>query len=398
MNNVHEFPEREAKSGMGYEQILDEARSWVLRFNSDTPASEEDIKALREWVASSPAHRQALEEAEAFWCEAEMLSELAVPMSAPRAQAGYFSQLWYRLSGAGAAMLNRSGAVAAFAFVLISLTLASLYMPFYGTVGNGVYSTAVGEQRVLAMRDGSQVQLDTNSEVRIAYEDGVRVIYLMRGKAHFDVAKAPDRPFEVFAGAGLVRAVGTAFSVYLAENNVEVLVDEGKVDLARVLEDATDLPGVESVKIESALAVSGESETGDNRPEQVVPVDAIEVSSRALVGEVFLSLEVGQAASFDNQEQALVELSQKELQNAQAWRNGTLVFVRDPLSDVVYEVSRYTDITIEITDPKLKHLVMGGRFKAGDLDALLEVLEIGFGVKVVYLNEQHIQLRLAANE
>ena len=103
-------------------------------------------------------------------------------------------------------------------------------------------------------------------------------------------------------------------------------------------------------------------------------------------------------AHFDQTQQVVVQLSEKELDNAQAWRQGTLVFVRDPLSDVVYEVSRYTDITIEIVDPALRNLVMGGRFKAGKLGALLEVLEIGFGVKVIYLNEHHVQLSLASNE
>ena len=127
-------------------------------------------------------------------------------------------------------------------------------------------------------------------------------------------------------------------------------------------------------------------------------MNAVLLASQDVVGEVFLSLDVGQGAHFDQAEQLLVQLSEKEMDNAQAWRKGTLVFVRDPLSDVVYEVSRYTDITIEITDPDLKNLVMGGRFKAGDLDALLEVLEIGFGVKVIYLNERHVQLSLASNE
>lgn len=201
-----------------------------------------------------------------------------------------------------------------------------------------------------------------------------RSIHLLQGKAHFDIAKNPKRPFEVYACNGLVRAVGTAFSVYLAESNVEVLVDEGRVDLARILE-------VENSNIETGNILNVES-----------PI------VQDYAAEVFLSLNVGQGAHFDQTQQVVVQLSEKELDNAQAWRQGTLVFVRDPLSDVVYEVSRYTDITIEIVDPALRNLVMGGRFKAGKLNALLEVLEIGFGVKFIYHNEHHVQLSLASNE
>lgn len=72
MNNIHEFQRSE--------DVMDEAYAWVLKFNSDTPASGDDIAAMREWVSRSPAHRRALREAEEFWCEAELLSGLAVPL------------------------------------------------------------------------------------------------------------------------------------------------------------------------------------------------------------------------------------------------------------------------------------------------------------------------------
>lgn len=365
MDNVRQF--------QGSEEVMDEAYAWVLKFNGDVPASNDDIAAMREWVARSPAHRRALEEAEAFWCEAELLSDLAVPLQKKqRGRGGFFSGLVGAFSfsgGAAPAVWGRPAAFASFVFLSLAIALAWQLLPMVNLVGNGVYRTAVGERMTLPLRDGSRVLLDTGSEVHIAFEEGLRAIRLVQGKAHFDVAKDPDRPFEVFARDGLVRAVGTGFSVYLADENVEVLVDEGKVDLARFRET-----------------------------EKAVAVHAIQLGSHAGVGEVFLSLAVGQGASFDGEQDELIQLSQKELQNALAWRDGTLVFVRDPLSDVVYEVSRYTDITIEIVDPKLKNLLMGGRFKAGDLDALLEVLEIGFGVKVVYLNEHHVQLSLASNE
>ena len=392
---IHEFQRSE--------DVMDEAYAWVLKFNSDTPASTDDIAAMRQWVSRSPAHRRALKEVEEFWCEAELLSGLAVPVQ--KEQRGglrsFFSGLVgvFSLSGgAGSASWSKPAAFASLAFLSLAITLVWQLSPAFNSVGNGVYRTAVGEQIILPLRDGSQVLLDTSSELRIAYEEGVRVIHLAQGKAHFDVAKDPDRPFEVYARDGLVRAVGTAFSVYLAEENIEVLVDEGKVDLARLLEAKTEKLNPDSVRAEQRSFENNNAAPGQRKAQKPVAVNAMQVASQSVADEVFLSLEVGQAASFDKKQQVLIQLSQKELQNAQAWRDGTLVFVRDPLSDVVYEVSRYTDITIEITDPKLRGLVMGGRFKAGDLEALLEVLEIGFGVKVVYLNERHVRLSLASNE
>ena len=56
------------------------------------------------------------------------------------------------------------------------------------------------------------------------------------------------------------------------------------------------------------------------------------------------------------------------------------------------EVSRHTPIVIEVTDPKLKKLRIGGQFQAGETDALFDVLESGFGIKINRLSEGHVQL------
>ena len=63
----------------------------------------------------------------------------------------------------------------------------------------------------------------------------------------------------------------------------------------------------------------------------------------------------------------------------------------DPLSHVVDEVSRYTPVTIDIADSTLRDLRIGGRFKVGELDAMLDALKT-FGIQVSYLDDQYIQL------
>lgn len=364
MDNVHAFQQ--------HDDIMDEAYAWVLTFNSDTPASKDDIAALNEWVRRSPAHKKALTEAEDFWCESELLSQLAVPVH---------QSLRSRVSRwlAGFALPSPT-AFAAVLLLGLGITLATGLLPFNHSVGNGIYTTAVGEQRILMLGDDSRVQLDTHSQVRVDYQAGVRQIHLLRGKAHFDVAKNPQRPFEVYAGDGLVRAVGTAFSVYLAISDVEVIVDEGRVDLARI-----------DVAPQKKLPVTAEASTSKATIEQSIPAQALP-NEAPQSGQVFLSLDRGQGARFNKVEQVLAQLDDKALAKELAWRNGVLVFVRDPLSEVVFEVSRYTTTTIDIVDPELRDLVMGGRFRVGELDALLEVLEIGFGVKVTYLKKDHVVL------
>src|SRR3546814_9532022 len=57
------------------------------------------------------------------------------------------------------------------------------------------YATAIGQQHDVALEDGSRVRLDTNSALVVRYSRKHRDVVLERGRAQFDVAHAPQRPF-----------------------------------------------------------------------------------------------------------------------------------------------------------------------------------------------------------
>lgn len=79
-----------------------------------------------------------------------------------------------------------------------------------------------------------------------------------------------------------------------------------------------------------------------------------------------------------------------------AWHDGFLVFAGEPLSEVVEEVNRYSPVTLEIADPKLNSIAIGGRFRVGDLDAVLEVLRDNFGVQFSRTDQRTILLQSPA--
>ena len=345
MGNVHPFHSRD--------EIQAEARSWVLKFNADSPPDEEDIQALREWAGRSNVHFRELELAQAFWCEADLLSELAVPLRRDRRFPKF--QLFYNPLTAIAAVL------------LLSLSIGLYYFQLSGKAGNGIYYTQVGEQHQLTLFDESKIELDTDSRIEVIYSDRSRQVYLLQGKAYFEVSKDPERPFEVYARGGIVQAVGTAFSVYLAPEDVEVAVDEGRVNLYRIKQP----------------------EISARQPSQQVGSSAPQVQD---IKEIFLSVTKGQTASFTEKQQKVSELAEEEMSNELSWRSGLLVFTNDSLSQVIDEVSRYTATKIEIADPALNDLKVGGRFKVGELEALFDVLEAGFGVQVSHLDSDHILL------
>ncbi len=203
------------------------------------------------------------------------------------------------------------------------------------------------------------------------------MINLLTGEAHFDVISDPNRPFEVYAGNRMVKAVGTAFSLYRLKNNIEVLVTEGKVDLAII--ESTLLLKPES------LSVNSEHEN------QNLTTNAIENKVT-----VIASLEAGQsisiAISTDSLDTSVVEYAQGDLVRKLSWLDGRLVFAGESLEEVVAEVSRHTPLLIEVTDPELRKLRIGGQFQVGETDALFDVLESGFGVKITRINKGHVQL------
>jgi transmembrane sensor len=75
-----------------------------------------------------------------------------------------------------------------------------------------------------------------------------------------------------------------------------------------------------------------------------------------------------------------------------AWHNGKWLFAGETLAEVIDEVSRYTDRRIEITDPQIAKLRIGGYFDIGEIDALMDALQAGFGVEVKQVSTQLIQL------
>src|SRR5690606_23127337 len=113
-------------------------------------------------------------------------------------------------------------------------------LTFMSTSGLEQYhhTTEVGEHRTFSLPDGSTITLNTNSELKVTYDKDFRNIRLLRGEAHFEVARDLDRPFLVYAGNGLVRAVGTAFTVFIHDpKEVEVTVTHGVIEVSALDDD-----------------------------------------------------------------------------------------------------------------------------------------------------------------
>ena len=328
MSPVYNMPDKD--------DIEAEASAWVVQIDSGS-MSKGDINDLKEWIGRSPHHKHSFQKIAAGFLEIGDLlgqADAAKNVKARKPKRPLFPV---------PVMMSLAMTVMGGFFVLVWQG----NNPAPEAVAMTQYIAGLGEQKEVTLEDGSVVTLNTKSKINVSYTDSQRRINLVYGEALFDVAKDPDRPFVVKTNQGLVRAVGTIFSVRLINDEVAVLVEEGIVELMAPSE-AKDI-------------------TSDARSDSMV---------------VLARLSMGEEANFDGVRKHIQSIEIEAVANRHAWKKGMLVFDGSSLSNVVDEVTRYTDLKIVISDPAMQDLKIGGTFKAGETDAFLDAMTLGFGLNV----------------
>ena len=373
--NIIEFPNRSV--------VSDEAAMWLVRLDSDRPLSAQEQVNLRKWLEQSPQHGQELNELAALWGRMNILTELGVPLekpSAATARARVREPERARFSHG----LGWAGIAAAVVVLGLAVTLTTWRRPVTWDVSNGSYATAVGQQRRATLADGSVVLLNTDSRLRVEYGPKYRNVFLLQGEVYFEVSKNAARPFRVYAGNSRVQAVGTTFSVYLKNNAVDVTVTEGRVALASL----------------DAVSVASPGRPGSRAASGVVSVDDAAVTDLVMLdaGQSTTIREAAEDASDGTGRIDRIEtVDRQEMNKRLSWKRGLLTFAGDPLEKVVKEISRYTTVNIEITDPDVRAIKIGGQFPVGETDAMLDALKVNFGLRVTRLDANHVLLASAGD-
>jgi len=211
--------------------VLNAAAGWLAR--RDRGLTAEETVAFAQWRAADPCHEAAVEELALVWGALDDLSAASSqqraggvvttpparialqPASAEARRRQHSRVRWWPAVGLAAALALVAG-------VSWSRRAAPVEAP-------ARYETAVGGQRTIALPDGSELRLNTDTAVSVGFGAGERRVTLERGEAFFQVAKDAARPFVVAAGRTEARVLGTAFVVRLREEESEVLVAEGHV-------------------------------------------------------------------------------------------------------------------------------------------------------------------------
>lgn len=310
-----------------------EATAAVWLSLRDRGMSEEETAEFMRWLQQDPRHAEVFGELDRVWRQFNQAQGLRPREAAPRADLL-----------APRARSRRRLAVALAAAAAVALAFVGTARL---TLDRPTAQTTVGAFRSLDLPDGSLVRLNTDSAVKVAYTDGERRVELVRGEAHFDVAKNPLRPFVVTAGPVAVRAVGTAFNVRRRTEQVEVLVTEGRV---QVLDSRTETPALAPPP---PLLGRGE--------QAVIPLQAETAAPPPVVVRA---------------------LAEPELERVMAWQDRRLEFEDEELEAVVAEFNRYNRAQLVIADPALRSRRFSGAFRSDGFEAFVRLLEENFRVRV----------------
>jgi len=215
--------------------------------------------------------------------------------------------------------------------------LALIAVRFWGGGDlSDAYSTGIGEQRTIALLDGSTVELNARSSLRVHLSAGQRDVTLLEGQALFRVAKDARRPFVVRAGDAQVRAVGTEFDVYRKQSETVVTVVEGRVETY-----------------------------GDS----------------GRTGEAAIVLTAGERLTV--LPHTVTKPTRTDPSVATAWLQKRLIFEETPLSEVAEEFNRYNRRPLSIEDLELKMLKISGVYSSTDPASLINFLRSQSSIQVV---------------
>lgn len=285
-----------------------QAIAWLVSKQSGAFSAEER-QAFERWLAADPDHSRIYRQIEAAWMGLPCPSiELAAARKKDR-------RLW-----------RHSQRLALAIAASMALAVGLCAWEGWPLADNSVFRTAKGERRNITLADGSSVELNSDSELAVYYSWRGRSLALLRGEALFGVAPGKLRPFEVTAGGGRIRDIGTRFDVVVGASQNRVSVLEGAIDLR--------------------LAA-----TGDQRQTLA-----------------------GQAITYN----AVTVLSEPEAADVKAltaWHTGKLIFRNTPLSEVLNKLERYHPVHFRLAEPSLAFLPLGGVFDNNDLERFLVTLE-----------------------
>ncbi|MBK8816150.1 MAG: FecR family protein [Methylococcaceae bacterium] len=311
------------------DRLEQEVVEWLIYLTSGE-AMPNDFAEFAQWQKRSPAHKEAYRKISGLW------DNLDKPLLAWRDQTDISIQpqsYYVQQSAAASIGIQKQSPLKKISgFIVTAVLLTVLFtslFPDYLISTQADYRTRIGEQKTISLSDGSSVHLNTNSAIKVNYNEKTRTVELIKGEAVFTVAHNTNRPFIVRSGEVRTRAVGTQFVVRYDSRLSSVTLLEGKV------------------------LVASDRESNINRTTlTLIPGDRISFSENRLDSEI-----------------------KHHVSGADAWRKGRLQFDNITLEQAVNEINRYRRGSVKLLASQLAMREINGVVDLTQIDAWLDALE-----------------------
>ncbi|MCF7687551.1 MAG: FecR domain-containing protein [Cephaloticoccus sp.] len=309
-------------------EMEESASLWAARLDGTNLTNAAQAE-LEQWLDLNPRHRELL----SVYCQFSTDLEEKLPVllatggvELPESPASRPGRRWQPWLVSGGLM-----AAAAIVFMIWILQPATQYESL---------ATPVAQRQSIELVDGSMVDLDARTSLRVEIDATKRRVKLAEGEAFFAVAKDPERPFVVETPAGSVRVKGTKFDVHTISNHdLVVTVLEGVV--------------------------------------QISPATTNSAARQITMG-------VGDQLTISATGSSMRRLDESDLEDAIAWREGRVVFNGVTLQDALDRFGRHHGIGLTAT-PEAARQKIGGRYALDDLTGFLTALEDAVpGLQVSY--------------
>ncbi|PTN10526.1 FecR family protein [Mangrovibacterium marinum] len=297
--------------------------------------SNKENQILDEWISKSLRNQIEFEDIQILW---EKTGEFQIPsridqnvaLDLVHQRADIKSPKIFRLN-----LLYQAAAI-----LVLAVLLAGTYSYFFSTGGSSseyyeeVFA-AIGTRTHVDLPDGSRVYLNSGSSLRFSnqFTSKQQRRLELEGEAYFDVAKDPKHPFIVKAGPIEVEALGTEFNVdaYNKDRAIEVTLLEGKV------------------------AINPANKTD---------------------GKALIILDPNEMAHFNVKENKISKIKTYELEKYVGWINGKLLFMDDPIQEVMLKLENWYNVDIRLEDQKLNKYRFTGTFIDESVDEVLRTLSL----------------------
>ncbi len=310
-------PNRQTGPILSATEVEERAADWLMERQDQRNWTEDNQRSFDAWLVESLAHQVAFFRLEAALGRTERLRALRPSL---RRQ----NTVW--------PVILRTAV--AFSVIVIAGIAGAEYLLQPGT---STYRTPIGDREILSLGDGSQIELNTDTLLRVAQDAKQRRAWLDKGEAYFQIKHDIRRPFVVEAGQNRVTDLGTKFVMRRFSDRLEVTLVEGSARL-------------------------NSSENSARRSSAVLkPGDVATVRAGSI---------------------SVVNKSEQTVADKLGWRRGILTFRYATLAQAAEEFNRYNRTQIVVSDPRIAQVTIYGAFAANDTAAFADVAQAYFKLHV----------------